>query len=202
MPKSFLINSSKYFRKCMPKSFPKMYVQKFSDKFFKIFLKMYAQKFSDKFFKIFPKMYAQKFSDKFFKIFQKMCAQKFSNIFFKIFLKMYAQMFSGKFFKIFPKCKNFEKFNIFPKVKIQYLNNVGVKSTHPNVHTLCRGYHICLDFKPEPGQLQYCSEPSKILNLKSSNTLVCRIDMQARLLIFRKNSPLHGLIWVCMLIVF
>ena len=49
----------------MPKSFPKMYVQKFSDKFFKIFLKMYAQKFSDKFFKIFPKMYAQKFSDKF-----------------------------------------------------------------------------------------------------------------------------------------
>ena len=60
--------------------------------------------------------------------------------------------------KYFRKCKNFEKFNIFPKVKIQYLNNVGVKSTHPNVHTLCRGYHICLDFKPEPGQLQYCSE--------------------------------------------
>ena len=45
--------------------------------------------------------------------------------------------FSGKFFKIFPKCKNFEKFNIFPKVKIQYLNNVGVKSTDPNVHTEC-----------------------------------------------------------------
>ena len=65
---------------------------------------------------------------------------------------------SFKFFKIFPKCKNFEKFNIFPKVKIQYLNNVGVKSTHPNVHTLCRGCHICLDFKPEQGQLQFCSD--------------------------------------------
>ena len=96
--------------------------------------------------KSFPKMYVQKFSDKFFKIFP----------------KMYAQKFSDKFFKIFPKCKNFEKFNIFPKVKIQYLNNVGVKSTHPNVHTLCRGCHICLDFKPEQGQLQFCSESSKI----------------------------------------
>ena len=51
---------------------------------------------------------------------------------------MYAQKFSDKFFKIFRKCKNFEKFNIFPKVKIQYLNNVGVKSTHPTQHDRVR----------------------------------------------------------------
>ena len=29
------------------------------------------------------------------------------------------------------------------------------------------------------------------------STLVCRIDVHARLLILSKNSPLHGLIWVC-----
>ena len=34
------------------------------------------------------------------------------------------------------------------------------------------------------------------------NTLVCRIDMHAHLLILRKNSPLHGLILVCTFIVF
>ena len=33
-------------------------------------------------------------------------------------------------------------------------------------------------------------------------TLVCRIDVHAHLLILRKNFPLHGLIWVCMSIVF
>ena len=33
-------------------------------------------------------------------------------------------------------------------------------------------------------------------------TLVCRIDVHARLLILRKNSPLHGLILVCTFIVF
>jgi hypothetical protein len=26
---------------------------------------------------------------------------------------------------------------------------------------------------------------------------VCRIDVHVRLLILNKNSPLHGLIWVC-----
>ena len=33
-------------------------------------------------------------------------------------------------------------------------------------------------------------------------TLVCRIDVHARLLILRKNFPLHGLIWVCTFIDF
>ena len=31
---------------------------------------------------------------------------------------------------------------------------------------------------------------------------MCRIDVHARLLILRKNSTLHGLIWVCTFIVF
>ena len=34
------------------------------------------------------------------------------------------------------------------------------------------------------------------------STLVCWIDVHARLLILRENSPLHGLIWVCTFIVF
>ena len=34
------------------------------------------------------------------------------------------------------------------------------------------------------------------------DTLVCRIDVHARLLILRKNSSLHGLILVCAFIVF
>ena len=34
------------------------------------------------------------------------------------------------------------------------------------------------------------------------STLVCRIDVHARLLILRKKSPLHGLIWVCTFIDF
>ena len=33
-------------------------------------------------------------------------------------------------------------------------------------------------------------------------TLVYRIDVHARLLILRKKSPLHGLIWVCTFIDF
>ena len=33
-------------------------------------------------------------------------------------------------------------------------------------------------------------------------TLVCRIDVHARLLILRKKSPLYGLIWVCTFIDF
>ena len=34
------------------------------------------------------------------------------------------------------------------------------------------------------------------------STLVCRIDVHARLLILRKKFPLHGLIWPCTFIVF
>ena len=39
-------------------------------------------------------------------------------------------------------------------------------------------------------------------NTMKAYTLVCRIDVHARLSILRKNSPLHGLILVCMFIVF
>ena len=35
-----------------------------------------------------------------------------------------------------------------------------------------------------------------------SATLVCRIDVHARLLILRKKFPLHGLIWPCTFIAF
>ena len=38
--------------------------------------------------------------------------------------------------------------------------------------------------------------------LTRAYTLVCLIDVHARLLILRKNFPLHGLILVCMFIVF
>ena len=41
-----------------------------------------------------------------------------------------------------------------------------------------------------------------ILNSYTANTLVYRIDVHARLLILRKNSPLHSLILVCMFIDF
>ena len=36
----------------------------------------------------------------------------------------------------------------------------------------------------------------------SISTLVCQIDVHARLLILKKKSPLHGLIWVCTFNVF
>ena len=34
------------------------------------------------------------------------------------------------------------------------------------------------------------------------STLLCRIDVHARLLILREKSPLYGLIWVCTFIDF
>ena len=38
--------------------------------------------------------------------------------------------------------------------------------------------------------------------VSSHSTLVCRIDVNACVLILRKNSPLHGIIWVCTFIDF
>ena len=45
-------------------------------------------------------------------------------------------------------------------------------------------------------------ELKSCLTIKRLPTLVSRIDVHARLLILRKNSPLHGLILVCTFIVF
>ena len=47
-------------------------------------------------------------------------------------------------------------------------------------------------------------EPNPIQQLAVilTDTLVCRIDVHARLLILRKKFPLHGLIWPCTFIVF
>ena len=41
-----------------------------------------------------------------------------------------------------------------------------------------------------------------VIWFKHISTLVCRIDVHARLLILRKKFPLHGLIWPCTFIVF
>ena len=59
-----------------------------------------------------------------------------------------------------------------------------------------------LQFLPTPKNISNWTMITWTKSWKTWNTLVYRIDVHARLLIFREKSPLHGLILVCTFIDF